>query len=79
MLPQLVARKLKSASNQLLQHDRVKQERGAERIMLDQESTPRERRMRRKLRKSIPFVWALLIDTLAGAFVAGVALYAAHS
>jgi hypothetical protein len=35
--------------------------------------------MRRTLRKSIPFVWALLIGTLAGALVAGVALFAAHS
>jgi hypothetical protein len=35
--------------------------------------------MRRTLRKSMPFVWALLIGTLAGAVVAGVALFAAHS
>jgi hypothetical protein len=35
--------------------------------------------MRRALRKSIPFVWALLIGTLAGAVVAGVALFAVHS
>jgi hypothetical protein len=35
--------------------------------------------MRRALRKSIPFVWAMLIGTLAGAVVAGVALFAAHS
>src|ERR1700730_6370939 len=35
--------------------------------------------MRRALRKSIPFVWALLIGTMAGAVVAGVAIYAAHS
>jgi hypothetical protein len=47
--------------------------------VFDQEFTRREQRMRRTLRKSIPFVWALLIGTLAGAFVAGVALYAAHS
>jgi hypothetical protein len=84
MLPQLVARKLKSAPNQLLQHDREMQERIAEKLMLnqevfDQEVTRREQWMRRTLRKSIPFVWALLIGTLAGAFVAGVALYAAHS
>jgi hypothetical protein len=38
-----------------------------------------EQRMRRVLRKSIPFVLALLLGTLAGALVAGVALYAAHS
>jgi hypothetical protein len=31
------------------------------------------------IRKSIPFVWALLIGTLAGAFVAGFALFATHS
>jgi hypothetical protein len=31
------------------------------------------------MRKSMPFVWALLIGTLAGAAVAGLALYAAHS
>jgi hypothetical protein len=35
--------------------------------------------MRRILRKSVPFVWALLIGTLAGALVAGLAVYAAHS
>jgi hypothetical protein len=35
--------------------------------------------MRRILRKSRPFVWALLIGTLAGAMVAGLAVYAAHS
>jgi len=27
----------------------------------------------------MPFVWALLIGTLAGAVVAGYAIYAAHS
>jgi len=31
------------------------------------------------LRKSIPFVWALLIGTLAGAVVAGFAIFAGHS
>jgi len=35
--------------------------------------------VRRTLRKSIPFVWAILIGTLAGLLVAGVALFAAHS
>jgi len=35
--------------------------------------------MRRILRKSIPFVWALLIGTLAAAVVAGYAMFAAHS
>jgi len=35
--------------------------------------------MRRTLRKSIPFVWALLIGTLAGAVVAGFAMFAPHS
>jgi hypothetical protein len=35
--------------------------------------------MRRTFRKSIPFIWALLIGTMAGAFVAGIALFAAHS
>jgi hypothetical protein len=38
----------------------------------------REQSMRRILRKSIPFVWALLIGTLAGVLVAGVAILAAH-
>jgi hypothetical protein len=31
------------------------------------------------LRKSMPFVWALLIGTLAGACVAGLAIFAVHS
>jgi hypothetical protein len=35
--------------------------------------------MRRTLRKSIPFAWALLFGALAGAIVAGVALFTAHS
>jgi hypothetical protein len=35
--------------------------------------------MRRKLRKSIPYVFALLAGTLAAAFVAGFALFASHS
>jgi hypothetical protein len=35
--------------------------------------------MQRILRKSIPFVWALLAGTLAAACVAGFALLAAHS
>ncbi|HXX50545.1 MAG TPA: hypothetical protein VEI98_04565 [Xanthobacteraceae bacterium] len=35
--------------------------------------------MRRALRKSIPFVWALLTGSLAGAVVAGIAVIAAHS
>jgi hypothetical protein len=35
--------------------------------------------MGRKLRKSIPYVLALLIGTLAGVLVAGVALLSAHS
>jgi hypothetical protein len=35
--------------------------------------------MRRILRKSMPFVWALLIGALAGGVVAGLAVYAAHS
>ena len=35
--------------------------------------------MRRILRKSIPFVLAMLVGTMAGAFVAGIAMYAAHS
>jgi hypothetical protein len=42
-------------------------------------SIRREQWMRRTLRKSIPFVWALLAGTLAGACVAGFALFAAHS
>jgi len=43
------------------------------------DSPSRERTVRRVLRKSIPFVLALLIGTLAAAFVAGMALFAAHS
>ena len=35
--------------------------------------------MRRTIRKSIPYVLALLAGTLAGAFVAGFALFAPHS
>jgi len=38
-----------------------------------------ESAMRRAWRKSMPFVWALLIGTMAGALVAGYALLAAHS
>jgi hypothetical protein len=39
----------------------------------------RNRSMRRFLRKSMPFVWALLIGTLAGGCVAALAVLAAHS
>jgi hypothetical protein len=39
----------------------------------------RKRSMRRALRKSMPFVWALLIGTLAGGCVAALAVFAAHS
>jgi hypothetical protein len=35
--------------------------------------------MRRTLRKSIPFLLAIVFGTLAGALVAGMALYASHS
>jgi len=42
-------------------------------------SAEQEPSMRRILRKSIPFVFALLVGTLAGALVAGFALFAAHS
>jgi hypothetical protein len=35
--------------------------------------------MRRTLRKSMPYLFALAAGTLAGACVAGLALYAAHS
>jgi len=35
--------------------------------------------MRMTLRKSIPYLFALLAGTLAGALVAGFALFAAHS
>jgi hypothetical protein len=35
--------------------------------------------VRRALRKSIPFFWAMLIGTLAGLLVAGVALFTTHS
>jgi hypothetical protein len=41
-------------------------------------SPRREQMVRRALRKSIPFVLALLIGTLAAALVAGMALFAAH-
>jgi hypothetical protein len=39
----------------------------------------REQSMRRVLRKSIPFVQAVLIGTLAAAAIAGVAMLIAHS
>jgi hypothetical protein len=42
-------------------------------------SLHRRQTTRRDLRKSIPFVWVLLIGTLAGAFVAGMAAFVAHS
>jgi hypothetical protein len=35
--------------------------------------------MRRVMRKSMPFVWALLIGILAGGVVAALAVFAAHS
>jgi hypothetical protein len=35
--------------------------------------------MRRKLRKTVPYFWAVFAGTLAAALVAGVALLAAHS
>jgi hypothetical protein len=35
--------------------------------------------MRKTLRKSMPYLFALLAGTLAGACVAGFAVYAAHS
>jgi hypothetical protein len=35
--------------------------------------------MRRTLRKSIPYIFALLAGTLAAIVVAGIALFAAHS
>ena len=35
--------------------------------------------MRRKLRKSIPFLLAIFIGTMAAALVAGIAMLAAHS
>jgi hypothetical protein len=39
----------------------------------------RDRSMRRVLRKSIPFVQAVLIGTLAAAAIAGVAMLIPHS
>jgi hypothetical protein len=39
----------------------------------------RERSMRRILRKSVPFMVALLIGSLLGVMVAGFAVFAAHS
>jgi len=42
------------------------------------DSPRREQTVRRVLRKSIPFVLALLIGTLAAALVAGMALFAAY-
>ncbi len=35
--------------------------------------------MRRRLRKSIPFLLAIVLGTMAGAVVAGVAMLASHS
>ena len=35
--------------------------------------------MRRTLRKSIPFLLAIIFGSLAGALVAGAAFYASHS
>jgi hypothetical protein len=35
--------------------------------------------MRRKLRKSVPFLLAIVFGTMAGALVAGVALLVSHS
>jgi hypothetical protein len=35
--------------------------------------------MRRTWRKSIPFLWALIIGATAGVLVAGLALFATHS
>ena len=35
--------------------------------------------MRRKLRKSVPFLLAIFIGTMAGALVAAAALFVAHS
>jgi len=35
--------------------------------------------MRRKLRKSMPFVVAIVCGTMAGALIAGVALLTSHS
>jgi len=35
--------------------------------------------MRRAMHKSMPFVWALLIGTLAGGVDAALAVFAAHS
>jgi len=35
--------------------------------------------MRKTIRKSIPYLFALLVGTLAGILVAGIALLAAHS
>jgi uncharacterized membrane protein len=35
--------------------------------------------MRRKLRKSVPFLVAIVFGTMAGALVAGVALLVSHS
>jgi len=39
----------------------------------------RELLMRRKLRKTLPFIVAIFIGTMAAALIAGVALLAAHS
>ncbi|MGC1778194.1 MAG: hypothetical protein WBB34_09610 [Xanthobacteraceae bacterium] len=53
-------------------------------VVADRESVLTERKiqeqsMRRTLRKSIPYLFALLAGTLAGACVAGFALFASHS
>jgi hypothetical protein len=39
----------------------------------------RKKSMRRKLRKSVPLLVAISIGAMAGALVAGVALFMAHS
>jgi hypothetical protein len=40
--------------------------------------TERKQSMRRILRKSVPFALAILVGTLAGVAVAGVAMFAPH-
>jgi hypothetical protein len=65
----------------LLQHARPKRESGGNRAhqALWRFNQAQGQSMRRILRKSMPFVWALLIGTLAGVMVAGLAVFAAHS
>jgi hypothetical protein len=69
---------VKMLSESLLEHD----PRRGESFLPDDRTLPkaaRARSMRRIMRKSVPFVVALLIGSLLGVMVAGFAVLAAHS